>query len=195
MKCLGSSGSLAEPAVSSDVALAGEVERREREARELRERHEFQQLQAQYGFQPGRSIRQQGERALFSAVQRGHMSLVEYHEKRIRHSLAERGGVDDSSSATLGQGLPGFVPSFSLSNGTVFDSPSVHQRRCFAQVPIAWFPLVFRRFDRFAVAVLGDSQRQARSLGQSDGPLRLLSRRHRLGLRLSVRFLFGIDPI
>jgi hypothetical protein len=88
--------------VNKDRELAKDLQTREREAQHQREQQEFEMLQKQFGFVEGKDFKQQNNRAMVGAVQRGHMSLVEYHEKRIMQNVAERKGLDDSSSATFG---------------------------------------------------------------------------------------------
>ena len=67
-----------------------------------KEMQEFKKLQALHGFVDGSSMEKQSNSALFKAVEKGRMSTVEYHEKRILQKISERRGVDDSSSASFG---------------------------------------------------------------------------------------------
>ena len=67
-----------------DRLLARELQREERAAREADERREFERLRAEYGMNGrGSYDRQMGE-GMERAVRRGHMSSVEYHEKRVK---------------------------------------------------------------------------------------------------------------
>ena len=67
-----------------------------------KEMEEFKKLQALHGFAGSSNFEKQSNSALFKAVEKGRMSAVDYHEKRILQKVSERKGVDDSSSATFG---------------------------------------------------------------------------------------------
>lgn len=70
---------------------------------EKQEREEFQRLQSLYGFEKGKNITRQGDATLFRSVQKGQMSAVDYHEKRIMLKMCEKNGIDDGSSASHGK--------------------------------------------------------------------------------------------
>lgn len=70
---------------------------------EKQEREEFKRLQSVYGFEEGKNLERQGDSTLFRSVERGQMSAVDYHEKRIMLKVCEKNGVDDGSSASYGK--------------------------------------------------------------------------------------------
>jgi len=67
-----------------------------------REMEEFRKLQALHGFADDSNYEKQGSVALFKAVEKGQMSAVDYHERRILQKVSEKKGVDDSNSAFFG---------------------------------------------------------------------------------------------
>jgi len=83
---------------ASDLVLAQELERRERDKRRVEEEREFASLKAQYGMDEQGNFTQQSASGLRKAVVSGQLSVVDYYERS--HSLAEseRSGVDDGSS-------------------------------------------------------------------------------------------------
>ncbi len=85
-----------------DEKLARSLENEERSLMKKKEREEFERLQALHGFEKGKNIARQGDANLFRSVQKGKMSAVDYHEKRIMLKMSEKNGVDDGSSATQG---------------------------------------------------------------------------------------------
>jgi len=84
----------------SDLVLAQEMERREKDRRRVEEEKQFASLQAQYGMDEQGNFTQQSANGLRKAVVSGQLSVVDYYERS--HSLAEseRSGVDDGSSVT-----------------------------------------------------------------------------------------------
>lgn len=91
-----------EPAsVGEDQGLAIAIEQEERVLMQSKEMEEFKKLQALHGFAGSSNFEKQSNSALFKAVEKGRMSAVDYHEKRILQKVSERKGVDDSSSATF----------------------------------------------------------------------------------------------
>jgi len=83
---------------ASDLVLAQELERRERDKRRIEEERQFASLQAQYGMDEQGNFTEQSASGLRKAVVSGQLSVVDYYERS--HSLAEseRSGVDDGSS-------------------------------------------------------------------------------------------------
>ena len=68
-----------------------------------KEEEDFKRLQRLYGFDGSTGgMAQQNEQAMIQSVQRGEMSAVEYHEKRIVLKMTEKAGFDDGSSYTRG---------------------------------------------------------------------------------------------
>jgi len=99
----GRSGSLSSgqsESSSSDLILAQELERKEKDRRRHEEERQFASLQAQYGMDEQGNFTQQSASGLRKAVVSGQLSVVDYYERS--HSLAEseRSGVDDGSSVT-----------------------------------------------------------------------------------------------
>lgn len=85
---------------ASDLVLALELERMEKDKRRVEEERQFASLQAQYGMDEQGNFTQQSASGLRKAVVSGQLSVVDYYERS--HSLAEseRSGVDDGSSVT-----------------------------------------------------------------------------------------------
>ncbi|XP_057365710.1 zinc finger-containing ubiquitin peptidase 1-like [Daphnia carinata] len=85
----------------ADEELARKLDQEERFLMENKERDDFKRLQSMHGFDQGRSLNRQCDANLFKSVEKGNMSAVDYHEKRIMLKMSEKIGLDDGSSATL----------------------------------------------------------------------------------------------
>lgn len=88
--------------LSADQLLAQEIEKKEREARRLREQKEFELLQAQYGMDNHGNFREQSLTNMQRAVYAGEMSVADYYNRQVELKLAEQNGVDDGHSCTKG---------------------------------------------------------------------------------------------
>ncbi|XP_075210718.1 zinc finger-containing ubiquitin peptidase 1-like [Lycorma delicatula] len=88
------------PDVSCDRLLAKEMEKRDKEARRLREQHEFELLRAQYGMDNEGNFREQSLTNMQRAVYSGELSVADYYERQSELRMAESNGVDDGSSCT-----------------------------------------------------------------------------------------------
>lgn len=85
---------------ASDLILAQELERRERDRRRMEEEKQFASLQAQYGMDEQGNFTQQSANGLRKAVVSGQLSVVDYYERSHNLAESERSGVDDGSSVT-----------------------------------------------------------------------------------------------
>ena len=85
---------------ASDLQLAQEMERRERDRRRVEEERQFASLQAQYGMDEQGNFTQQSASGLRKAVVSGKLSVVDYYERSHTLAESERSGVDDGSSVT-----------------------------------------------------------------------------------------------
>lgn len=84
------------------VVTAQEIEKKEKEARKLREQREFELLQAQYGMDNHGSFREQSLANMQRAVYAGEMSVSDYYNRQVELKLAEQEGTDDGHSCTKG---------------------------------------------------------------------------------------------
>jgi len=83
---------------ASDLVLAQELERRERDKRRMEEERQFASLQAQYGMDEQGNFTEQSASGLRKAVVSGQLSVVDYYERSHNLAESERSGVDDGSS-------------------------------------------------------------------------------------------------
>ena len=82
--------------IENDALLA-----RQLEASNKKEEAEFKNLQERFGYNDI-SMEQQAEKNLSRAVQRGEISVVDYHERRVMLRVTEKDEIDDGSSVTRG---------------------------------------------------------------------------------------------
>ena len=70
-----------------DRLLAMEIQQREREEMKQREQREFDQLRAQYGMSENGNYRSQTIRGMEKDVQRGRLSITDFHERQVQECL------------------------------------------------------------------------------------------------------------
>uniref|UniRef100_T1JK96 Zinc finger-containing ubiquitin peptidase 1 n=1 Tax=Strigamia maritima TaxID=126957 RepID=T1JK96_STRMM len=85
----------------ADCVLAQEIEKKEKDARKLREQREFEMLRAQYGMDNHGNFREQSLTNMQRAVYAGEMSVADYYNRQVELKVAEMNGVDDGHSCSL----------------------------------------------------------------------------------------------
>ena len=89
--------------VDEDEMLARSLEKEQEVLMKSQEQKEFKRLQSIHGFDQTKNLSRQRDANLLRSAERGNLSAVEYHEKRIMLNILEKNGIDDGSSVSHGE--------------------------------------------------------------------------------------------